>query len=117
MGCAAGSGTNLLGDRTFAYDRYGRVTSVTDGEGTSQAYGFHGVSGDQANIQSWSTGADTMTPGSAKGASQTFSYDSLNRVTKVLSLRPLLEVALWVACTNIWELNQSVRWVRGAFVV
>ncbi|MBW3084199.1 hypothetical protein KEM60_00385 [Austwickia sp. TVS 96-490-7B] len=50
---------------------------------TSQGYSFNN-GGDKTNVQSWSTGAATSSPGPASGASQTFTYDSLNRLTKVV---------------------------------
>jgi len=49
---------------------------------TSQGYSFNN-GGDKANVQSWNTYAASLSPGPANGASQSFTYDSLNRVTKV----------------------------------
>ncbi|MBW3083827.1 hypothetical protein KEM60_00004 [Austwickia sp. TVS 96-490-7B] len=71
------------------YDGSGRVVGISANSGvgariTSQAYNYLAGAKDQVNVQSWSTGAvPSLAPGPAAGASQSYLYDSLNRLIKV----------------------------------
>ncbi|WP_116115647.1 RHS repeat domain-containing protein [Austwickia chelonae] len=73
-----------------AYDASSRVVAIssqtnnTGGLLTSQGYTYSKAGTDQTNVQTWSTRAPSLTPGPANGASQTFTYDSQNRVTGVV---------------------------------
>ncbi|GAB78525.1 hypothetical protein AUCHE_09_01300 [Austwickia chelonae NBRC 105200] len=72
------------------YDGSSRITAIssqlnnTGAFFTSQGYGYSKSGVDQTNMQSWSTRAASMSPGPANSASQTFTYDSQNRVTGVV---------------------------------
>ncbi|ALN56523.1 Rhs family protein [Lysobacter enzymogenes] len=85
----------------FKYDAQDRLVRVTDPKNLNTDYGYNGF-GDQVRLSSPDTGVSTFTYDSAgnrktatdaRGITQTYSYDALNRVTGVGYPTSSLDVA------------------------